>query len=233
VTIQISSAATETGAFQAARGLRASRLFRVLSDDELSEVAERATVATLAKGETLWERGTPGDYCVIVTGGRLQACVPGRKGRVWLRSVQRRGGRCGLLAAFHGVRHRCTSTALDATRIVRVPSSEIQRLVRENHAFCRAVLIALAGDLRRSRRYTEGLILHSAAERLARYVRELVGEDGVGRFDATQSQIAAQIGTVREVVVRLLRGLEREGIIERKGRTIRVLRPEDLAGLAN
>ena len=59
-------------------------------------------------------------------------------------------------------------------------------------------------------------------------MKELVDDRGEGRFEATQSEIASQIGTVREVVVRLLRGMERDGLIERDGRAVRVLEPEAL-----
>ena len=76
------------------------------------------------------------------------------------------------------------------------------------------------------------MALQSPLERLAGYLIENADGSGNVRLRETQGQIAAQIGTVREVVGRSFRRLEDDGIVVRRGRTVRILNREDLARLA-
>jgi CRP/FNR family transcriptional regulator len=109
-----------------------------------------------------------------------------------------------------------------------VPAHALRAAIDRSPALASAVSTALARDVRRILSVCEDVTLRTPDERLARYiVAQAAGAEAV-ELRETQTQIAAQLGTVREVVGRGLRRLESRGVIARSGRAIRVLRPKEL-----
>jgi len=91
-----------------------------------------------------------------------------------------------------------------------------------------AVIQALAQNLRHMIELIEELSFYQVTHRLARLLSQLPAEalDGQGVGRLTQDQLAARLGTVREVVARSLRELERSGAIQVKRRQIQVINKE-------
>jgi CRP/FNR family transcriptional regulator len=86
----------------------------------------------------------------------------------------------------------------------------------------------------------EDLALRGVAARVARLLLECsrgtppLAEGGSGHCARlTQQQLATMTGTVREVVQRVLKALEREGAIELSRGRIRVLAPQVLLAWSN
>jgi CRP/FNR family transcriptional regulator len=83
-----------------------------------------------------------------------------------------------------------------------------------------AVLRYLSAEVRRLSDMVEELALHPVRTRLARFLLAQLGESSsTQRW--TQQEIAAQVGTVREMVGRTLRAFAEEGLIRRqRGRLV-------------
>jgi CRP-like cAMP-binding protein len=164
----------------------------------------------------------------VVASGRLKCWSPGHDARQWVNAVVRPGGVCGLAAAVDGGPHACNAEPLERSRVVLVPSAVLRSTMERVPAFSRMVAGALARDVRRVLSVCEDVTLRTPVERLARFLVAQAAGNGVVELRETQTQIAAQLGTVREVVGRGLRHLESRGVISRTGRVVRVLRPRDL-----
>jgi CRP/FNR family transcriptional regulator len=78
------------------------------------------------------------------------------------------------------------------------------------------------------------LAFRPVAERVARYLAALSARRRGRALDLplTQAQLAARLGTVRELVARALAELQRSGVIARTHSTIVIRDPERLAALA-
>ena len=63
--------ADQPGALNAATLLRATAIFRELSNDQLAEIWSRAKIHNLRRGEILVHRGTPSDSVYVVVSGRF------------------------------------------------------------------------------------------------------------------------------------------------------------------
>ncbi len=98
-------------------------------------------------------------------------------------------------------------TAVEA-RIVPKPAFE--RLIAEDPAFRRDVLRSYAKRVADLVVTMQDVLFRSLPERLA---RALLARERDGAVDATHQAIAAEIGSAREVVSRLLQRFEREGLI--------------------
>ena len=87
-------------------------------------------------------------------------------------------------------------------------------------------------ELRRVTSMCGAIACHTPLQRVARYLIEKSGGTSTADVIDTQEQIAAQIGTVREVVGRALRSLEGRGLIRRQGRRVSLLAPDALRDVA-
>jgi CRP/FNR family transcriptional regulator len=96
--------------------------------------------------------------------------------------------------------------------------------------FMRKTIQNLAQRMRQLVRMVSDMAFYQVTNRLARLISEIPAQElsGDGGMRWTQDQLAARLGTVREVVARSLRELERSGAIEVENRRITILDMEIL-----
>lgn len=125
----------------------------------------------------------------------------------------RPGEALNLPAAFSSD-HRAPASAIavGSVKMLSIPGAELRRLVSEQPEIALAILRDLSDRLRHFTNLTHDLSLRNVRGRLARFLLTRASEPG--RADWTQEQIAAQIGSVREVVSRTLRAFAREGLVK-------------------
>jgi CRP/FNR family transcriptional regulator len=184
------------------------------------------------RGEKLWEHGTPATAVGVVAQGRVKCWSPGHDARQWVSAVVRPGGACGLAACVDGGTYSCNAEPMERSRVIMVPQTSVRTAMDRDPAFARRVAVTLAREVRKVLSSCEDVALRTPLQRLAHYLTTQSAIAGVVELRETQTQIAAQLGTVREVVGRGFRQLESQGIVARTGRMVRILRARELAVLA-
>jgi CRP/FNR family transcriptional regulator len=97
------------------------------------------------------------------------------------------------------------------------------------------MLEALARRMRHFAELVSDLAFRPVPERLARYLSALAGAAAPGArldLELSQAQLAARLGTVRELVARAFSLLEDSGMITRKRARVIIRDPAKLAALA-
>lgn len=139
------------------------------------------------------------------------------------------GAAFNLPAAFSDHRAAPASViAVGPARLLTVPPEDFSRVAVETPEIALAVLRDFSDKLRHFARLTHDLSLRSVRGRLARLLLARAQSDDEPLLRWTQEEIAAQIGTVREVVSRTLRAFAREGLIDITRQRITILDPEGL-----
>ena len=138
-------------------------------------------------------------------------------------------GECfNLSSALDGGYNLATVTALTDTVVYAVPVRVFRSIVCEHPELAVALLEHLASRVRRLSDAVEDLALYTVRTRLARCLLSPTSGDAPTVKYWTQGELAAHIGTVRDVVGRTLRSFSRQGLIRReRGRVV----VTDLAGL--
>ena len=114
-----------------------------------------------------------------------------------------------------------------------VQRSPLLRLMDEHPPLAHAITQNLARRVMHLMSLVEDLSLRSVVARLARHLVEQSTGDVVSRRSwSTQSEIAAQLGTVPEVLNRALRSLTEEGLIQVERHQITVIDREGLEAKA-
>lgn len=210
--------------------------FAGLDAASLASLAAVARVRRCAAGELVLAEGDPSQGLSIVVSGRVKAFKLSKDGREQVLRILGPGRSFNDVPLFDGGTNPASVAALEDSVVALIPAPHIQALVRERPEVAGAVIGVLAGRLRAMTEMVEDLALRGVAARVARLLLECSRgtpplAEGTGDHCArlTQQQLAAMTGSVREVVQRALKALEREGAIELARGRIRVLAPEVLA----
>lgn len=211
-----------------ARALNQFALFAELDEQTRQEIAlhmhrhvYRAEQVIVLSGES-----TRAVYLVARGEVRIQRSSP--EGREYVLHSLGAGQCFNLASALDGGYNLATVTAQTDVVIYALPVDVFRQTVREHPELSIALLGYLAGQVRRLSDAVEDLALYTVRTRLARCLLSPTNGNASSTKYWTQGELAAHIGTVRDVVGRTLRSFSHEGLIRReRGRVI----VTDLAGL--
>ena len=121
-----------------------------------------------------------------------------------------------------------SAVAIGNVHLIKIPFDKFQQIVIHNPEAATAVLEDLSDKLVHLTQLTYELSLRNVRARLARFLLDQSRSTLPGGVQWTQQEIAAQIGSVREVVSRTLRGFVRDGFIRLDRHRIEILDEEAL-----
>ncbi|HMV50045.1 MAG TPA: Crp/Fnr family transcriptional regulator, partial [Blastocatellia bacterium] len=209
--------------------LRRTLLFGELPEAELNALADRAVERRLKRDEILFVAGDEAAGLFVIVGGALRAFREGVDGREQVIHVERAGATIAELPVFDDKPYPSTVAAEEDSTVLFIAKRDVKSLCLSNPVIALAALKLLAGRLRKCAELVEALSLREVDQRLARW---LLAESRVrGKRTAegleltlvlTNQQIAARIGSVREVVSRALARLQNNGLIVVEGRRVTI-----------
>jgi len=194
--------------------------FDELPENILKNIAVHTQLREYERGDMLfWE----GDACAglyIIESGSVKLYRVSPQGRQYIISVLTEGETCNEVPAFDGGSNPVNVEALETTRVWVVDASLLLDLVKSSPDFALKVLGKFGQNLRNLVGKVSEMAFYQVAHRLARLITEM---DEEPRPHWTQEQLAARLGTVREVVSRSLRELEKSGAIRMEDRRIQIV----------
>lgn len=211
------------------RAARAETLRKVpflsrLSDDQLQILAEASLVKNYSKGEFVFLEGDPCPGIFIVHSGAVKIFKSSPGGREQVLTIERAGNSVAELPALDDGPYPASAQAQEDSTLLLIPKEEFHRLCRQQPDIALSLVRSLAGRFRRLVRLVEALAFLEVGQRLAAFLLEKASTSGpTFSLDLTHQELAAQIGTVRELVSRTLARFQDQKIISIKGRTITIL----------
>ncbi len=191
-----------------------------LPADLLERVTTDALRLDVPAGMTLVREGDRGQVADLVLQGLIRTYITAPSGRQITIRYSRTGSLLGIATLFVPATESLGLQALVDSRILVLRPAILQALARSDvHVAC-----ALLGETSdRAMAYIEELGGHAFASLRQRLVRHLLDLATVEADQARNEMVVARVsqqeladaaGTVREVVVRMLRDLRREGLVE-------------------
>jgi CRP/FNR family transcriptional regulator, anaerobic regulatory protein len=180
---------------------------------------------SLPEGKSLFHPGEAAQAFVVVLSGRIDVSLVGASGREILLYAVEPGQSCiqttlGLLGDDAYTGEAVTAGPVEA---VLIPRALFLRLMDDDAAFRAFVLRAFGRRMADLTRLLEQVAFGRIDQRLAAVLLELAQGDIVS---ATQADLAARIGSAREVVSRKLEAFAREGMTATERGQVRLLRPD-------
>jgi len=195
--------------------LRKFSLFQDLSEDDLSIIRNMLRCGTVEKDEILILEGEISKKLIFVEKGWFKSEKISKKGR---QQTLRFVGPMEVVneyGVFSEEPSAATIIAMESARIFYLNKSDIEILLSRSQRFSRAVIANLAKRIQHLLDHVENLSLFSVEQRLAQYLLN-EEKDGLIKRQSwkTQAEIAAQLGTVVDVINRILQKFDKQGIIE-------------------
>lgn len=181
---------------------------------------------------TLFRPGDRAQSFVILLSGRIGVYLTGRGGRELLLYAVTPGETCvqTTLGVLGGATYSGEAIAESDLVAVMVPQTTFETLIANSSAFRAFVFRAFAARLNDLMFVLEQVAFVRVEERLAHALVERAGGRDV--VEVTHQELAAMIGSAREVVSRRLEALSSRGVIANERGLIRVLDAAELARMA-
>ena len=205
-------------------------LFANLDREAQEALAAVAVSRSLEGGQVVMLEGDDDTPVFFVLQGAVRVFRTNLDGREQTLIRLGEGDAFNMPGAFTGRTTHASAVAVGPTRLIAVARDDFCRVATETPQIARAVLRDLSLKLGHLTDLSHDLGLRSVRARLARFLLahgQQSQEETPVRW--THEAIASQIGTVREVVSRTLRGFVRDGLVEMRRHQIVVCDAEALA----
>ena len=205
------------------RSLQGISLFAELPDSVLSRIAEVAIRRSYEAGETIVFEQDLCQAAYFVTEGQVRLYRMSPAGRVQVLALLGPGTAFNLVPLFAPrATNHTTAQALTGVAVYAITGDDLHRLVNECAELALAIVREFAVQLDRLTDLVEDLALRSVRGRLARFLLENAERAGVAQR-WTQEDIAAHLGTVRDMVGRTLRAFADEELVRMQRQRIILL----------
>ena len=217
------------------KALRKTPLFANLTEQEMHALCTRVSKVHFSRGQLLFSEGDSCTGLFLVAAGKIRIFKLSTAGREQVLAVEGPGSSFAELPVFDGGKYPASASALEDAEVLFISREDFQNFCRE-HPDVALKLIAIVGArLRRLVGIIEELSFTTVRQRLIALILRLAQASGTTSKEGvhveltkTHQDLAAELGTVRELVSRNLSRLQAEGFLEVEGRKIIV---KDLIGL--
>lgn len=220
---------------QAAQILKANPLFAALDPSELSSLAARCGAQRFSAGQVLFSEGESCKGLYIVISGRVRIFKTSLNGREQVLAVEGPGASVAELPVFDGGNYPASASAVLETEALFISRADLRAICLEKPEVSLKLLQVVGARLRRLVGIIEELSFTTVRHRLISLLLREAKAEGrltergvVFTLQTSHQELAAHIGTVRELVTRNLARLQAQGLIEMSGREITILDREGL-----
>jgi CRP/FNR family cyclic AMP-dependent transcriptional regulator len=218
--------------------LRRVPYFADLPESLLAELASLAGERRFARGQVIFLEGEPCAGLHIVAEGIVRIYKMSPQGREQVLEQLGPGSTFNDVAVLDGGSNPASAMASNDVTLCVVSRADIRRLAHAHPELAWALIESIAGRARHLVAMVEDLSLRSVKARLSRLLlaqaRRTAGQAQIDRGQmVTQAEMAARLGTVREMIGRALRELADDGLIAFDRHRILILDDARLAEIAD
>lgn len=203
--------------------------FAGLDEQIYADLLACAHTRRFAKGETLFLDGEPCKGLFLVQSGTIKIYKISEAGREQIIHIQRAGDSVAELPLFDNGPYPAAAAAMEDSTVLFIPKAAFHELLSRRPQLSRAVIAALAKRLRKMVDLVENLSLRGVRQRLARLLLEEANGQRAFHLQFTNEELAARLGSVRDVISRTLSALQADEFIRLTGRQVEILDTEGLA----
>jgi CRP/FNR family cyclic AMP-dependent transcriptional regulator len=206
--------------------LRRVPIFNGLTATELQFLAERAVPRQYCKGELLFTEGDPCTGLFVIESGHARIFKSSPNGREQILAIEGPGSSVAELPLFDGGTYPASTAATDDARIYFISKQDFHSLCLVHPQVPLKVLKVVGGRLRKLVGIIEELSFTTVRSRLISVLVRLAKagkKTSAGieiQLPPSNQELAAEIGTVRELVSRNLSRLQAEDLIHMDAKTV-------------
>ncbi len=199
--------------------LKRTAYFSGCSFAELDSIKKFILEETVEKGGIFLLEGGRSDFLYFLISGVVKVYKTSADGKEQIFHIARPGDSLNDVSIFDCGPNAASMLAMTPIVLYKIRKGDLEVVMREHPQVALNGIKTLASRVRRDLLLIEDLSFTQVTARLAKVLLKLVGEATDGGPRLTQQDMAAIVGTTREVVSRSLRTMKEKGAIrlERKG----------------
>jgi len=203
-------------------------VFADLAKPELDFLAQRAVVRRFSADELIFSEGDPCPGLYVSESGLVKIFKSSPGGREQVLSIEGPGQTIAEIPVFDGGSYPASAQAIQDTTLLFISKQDFQALCLEYPKVALKVLRVVGRRLRTLVGIIEELSFNTVRSRLASLLLRMAqsGKRVASGIEVvlpvSNQELAARIGTVRELVSRNLSRLQAAGIIHIEGRTVTI-----------
>jgi len=198
-----------------------ARIFGSLNSEDIKALAKMGEKRQWRKGSQIISEGDEGDAIYLVLSGKVKVVLYGEEGREIVLSIMKEGDIFGEMALFDGEPRSANVEAIEDAECFVIRGDNLLKYIKNHPAVALNFLSHLSRRLREADRKIGGLALLDVCGRIAHTLLGIAnagnGIQGKGVVTIerlTHEEIAAMIGSSREVVSRALKKMAQEGYVK-------------------
>lgn len=205
-------------------------VIRKLTKEQQKRIQEAVTEKSAEKGTVLHDGAADCTGLLVVQSGMLRAYILSEEGReiTLYRLFERDVCLFSASCMMSGIQFEVTIEAEKDTRVWVIPTKVWKRLNEESAVLANYTNELMADRFTNVMWLIEQIMWKSFDKRLAEFLLEEVSVEGTSLLKITHEVIGNHLGTAREVVTRMLRYFQSEGMVKLSRGMVEIT---DIAGL--
>jgi CRP/FNR family transcriptional regulator, cyclic AMP receptor protein len=195
------------------RLLARTSLFGSLPEESLTALAAHAQERCVLRGDTLFQRGDPGDTMLVILVGEVRLSLPGAAGRDQVLRILKAGDVFGEIALLDGGPRTADAVALTNCRLLVLERRYLLSQLEKDGTLALPLIKFVCDRLRAADAQIDAMAFQGVGTRLAASLLGFVQAQSHKRVDITQSALGDVVGASRETVNRKLREWEEAGLV--------------------
>lgn len=205
--------------------------------NELEELSKNRKIKTYKKKQIIYREDEYPNALYFISKGKVVESKMDQNAKELITELYNEGDFLGYLPLLQESQYKESATAVEDTELAVIPRDDFLQLVRNNRDVSAKFIKMLSKNILEKEERLLRLAYGSVRERVAGALLQLhlrYNSDGEGKFSISFSRedLAGIVGTATESLIRTLSDFKDEGLIESKGREIRLLDMNKLKKIA-
>ncbi len=215
---EIKNGQKKDGAKRVEESLSQNPLFKGLEEFYLKDIISRGEIKSWPDSSQIIIEGESGDAVYFIISGKVKVTLYGEEGREIVLAMLNEGDMFGEMSIIDDKPRSANVEAVSALECLVVSKSAFLEYLSRHHKVYMRFFAYLTGRLREATRKIGGLALLDVCGRIAHTLMGMSKPSGVEKVVSierpTHEELAAMIGSSREVVSRALKKMSQEGYIK-------------------
>ncbi|MGC9561302.1 Crp/Fnr family transcriptional regulator [Brachymonas sp.] len=209
--------------------IRRVPLFSDLTPGQSGIISSAVGKRRFRRGETIVEQGAVSGMLFMILSGKARVVAQDDRGREVIMASLGPGDCIGEMSLIDGDPHSATVRAEVQTDVLTLEHDAFTRCLRDNVNMAEAVMRALVRRLRNADRQIRSLALMDVYGRVGDALLDMAEEEADGtlvlRKKVSRQEVARMVGASREMVSRVMKHFEDNGLVQARGDGSFLLRP--------
>lgn len=196
-------------------------VFSTLCAEEISFLESVSIRKDFEKKQVILWEGEPCKGIYLLRSGRVKIFKTSPEGKEQIFGVVKKGETFNEVPVFDGALNPASASSITETSIYIIRNEHLLKVLEKHPEICLKFLNYFAGRIRHFSSLVEDMAFKDVPVRLAKILLKFIEEEGssdgknkILKRNVTLQEMAAMVGTVREVVTRALRKMEGQEILK-------------------